>query len=69
MSRSIRNEATANELLASTVRTTTQDAYGATAYDRVGRNALTYKPSLRTHRTAAKATPSRIIARVLNALF
>ena len=39
------------------------------AYDRVGRNALTYTPPLYNARTAPKGALSRIVARIINALF
>lgn len=68
MTRAIRNEASANDLLAATIIRTTKDAdrFGMTAYDRTGRNALSHGP-IRTRKPVASLTMGQRVARVLSA--
>ena len=53
MAKAIRSEFTANETLSATAaQAPRMDSHGASAFDRVGRNALAYRPSLYNARTA-----------------
>lgn len=76
MSKATRSEFTANEDMAyapfviqQSARISSHgDTHGASAYDRTGRNALTYRPSLYNARTARAGAFSRIVSSIVNAI-
>jgi hypothetical protein len=64
-----RSEYSANMQLANApAAKQTRDLYGASAYDRIGRNALAYAPTLRNMRTAKPSFVVRVLKAICGAV-